>query len=581
MTSELIYAVSNSGMDIFPTNSRTQFSNKFPKEISTTHDDNALYLSVENLIMENTIIQYKNKRGLPDIIWKAPNSIKLFKMPERWFNTTQSMEMFLKREFKIISRYFSDSQDDIESKPILDISLKKDFFHLTMLKDVYTLICPQFYKFLGFSSLDNILKVDQHDGNQYYLIGGIRHTGNEPKYRHIVADKKFNINLFSPSMVQIVCKNIIPNLSGGGHNYIIESLSIDYNKRVTNFIPRSTKQYKINTTVLNNVSITLMDEYNLPINFISGVPTIIKLKLFEMSRNLTNFYIKATNTDSKETFRNNVCSSFYTKLPKEIFLNSGWKVGLSNIYLPKNIHNIYEPMNNLFIEEYVSSKTDSPAKVFQAKITPGYYDSSESLKRAINACLFLKIIGIRFHVNERNGRFFIASLRDFYDVSSDTIVKIKFHKKLLGVLGVTNDLLIGDTEDHVFLTFRFYKTVDAFNVMICERFSTVNSLHKDLIKHCFTAQPNLNFSISPWIFLYCTIVKPSITGHSSIPLLKIIPVDTDNHNKGHLIEFNNVEYFPLITDNFQIIHFELRNHDGDLLGMENGQVVLTLSFIEN
>ena len=187
-------------------------------------------------------------------------------------------------------------------------------------------------------------------------------------------------------------------------------------------------------------------------------------------------------------------------------------------------------------------------------------------------------------MNERNGRFFIASLRDFYDVSSDTIVKIKFHKKLLGVLGVTNDFLIGDTEDHVFLAFRFYKTVDAFNVMICERFSTVNSLHslhKDLINHCFTAQPNLNFSISPWIFLYCTIVKPSITGHFSIPLLKIIPVDTDNHNKGHLIEFNNVEYFPLITDNFQIIHFELRNHDGDLLGMENGQVVLTLSFIEN
>ena len=577
MTSELIYAVSNSSMDVFPTNSRTNFSNKFPKEISTIHDDNALYLSVENLILENTIVQYKNKKGLPDIIWKSSNSIKLFKMPERWFNTPQSMEMFLKREFKIISRYFSDSQDDIESKPILNISLKKDFFHLTMLKDVDTLIYPRFYKFLGFSSLDNILKVDQHDGNQYYLIGGIRHIRNETKYRHIAADKKFNINLFSPSMVQIVCKNIIPNLSGGGNNYILESLSIDYSKRVTNFNPRSTKQYKINTTVLNNVSITLTDEYNCPINFISGVPTIIKLKLFEMSRNLTNFYIKATNTDSKETFRNNVCSSFYTKLPKEIFLNNGWKVGLSSIYLPKNIHNIYEPMNNLFIEEYVSSKTDSPVKVFQTKITPGYYDSSKTLKRAINACLFLKKIGIRFHVNDRNGRFFIAG----YDVSSDTIFKIKFHKKLLGVLGVTNDFLIADTEDHVFLTFRFYKTVDAFDVMICERFSKVNSLHKDVIKYCFTAQPNLNFSISPWIFLYCTIVKPSITGHSSIPLLKIIPVDTDNHNKGHLIEFNNLEYFPLITDNFQIIHLELRNHDGDLLGMENGQVVLTLSFIES
>ena len=136
-------------------------------------------------------------------------------------------------------------------------------------------------------------------------------------------------------MIQIVCKNIIPNLSGGGHNYVIESLPIDHSKRVTNFSPRSNKKYKINTTSLSNVSITLTDENNLPINFISGVPTIIKLKMVEMSRNLSNFYIKATNTDSKETFINNACSSFYTKLPKEIFLNNCWKVGLSGIYIPK------------------------------------------------------------------------------------------------------------------------------------------------------------------------------------------------------------------------------------------------------
>ena len=173
------------------------------------------------------------------------------------------MEMFLNRKFKIISRYFSDSQGDTESEPILNISLQKDFFHLAMLKDVDTLIYPQLYTFLGFSNLDNILRIDKHNRNQYYLIGGINHIRNKTKYKHIVADKKFNINLFSPSMVQIVCKNIIPNLSGGGHNYIIESLPLDYSKRVTNFNPRSIKKYKINSVGLNNVSIILTDEYNL------------------------------------------------------------------------------------------------------------------------------------------------------------------------------------------------------------------------------------------------------------------------------------------------------------------------------
>lgn len=109
MTNEVMYALSNSSMDVFPTNSRTNLSNKFPKEISTTRDDNTLYPSVENLVMENTIVQYKNQKGLPDMIWKSSNLIKSFKMLVRWFNSPQSMEIFLKKEFKIISRYFSDS----------------------------------------------------------------------------------------------------------------------------------------------------------------------------------------------------------------------------------------------------------------------------------------------------------------------------------------------------------------------------------------------------------------------------------------------------------------------------------------
>ena len=126
------------------------------------------------------------------------------------------------------------------------------------------------------------------------------------------------------------------------------------------------------------MSIILTDEYNLTINVISGAPTIIKFQLIEMSRNLTNFYIRATNTDSNVIFINNICSSFYTKLPNETFLNNDWKVGLSSIYLPKNIHNVYEPMNKMIIEEYVSSKSGFPDKVLQLEMTSGYYDSSKT-----------------------------------------------------------------------------------------------------------------------------------------------------------------------------------------------------------
>ena len=97
----------------------------------------------------------------------------------------------------------------------------------------------------------------------------------------------------------------------------------------------------------------------------------------------------------------------------------------------------------------------------------------------------------------------------------------------------------------------------------------------------FENVPNLEFSIPPWFFLYCDIVTPTPFGHSSIPLLKIIPIENkDIHNlNGHFYDFDNFEYFPVQGDSIQILTFQLRSHDGHLVEfVGDGNVQLTLSF---
>ena len=81
-----------------------------------------------------------------------------------------------------------------------------------------------------------------------------------------------------------MCKNIKPNLSGNGYNFVIENLPIDSSLRVLEYRPRVKKLYRINSTDLKTLSIELLDEQGDLVKFISDVPTIVKLHVKEMSK---------------------------------------------------------------------------------------------------------------------------------------------------------------------------------------------------------------------------------------------------------------------------------------------------------
>ena len=76
--------------------------------------------------------------------------------------------------------------------------------------------------------------------------------------------------------------------------------------------------------------------------------------------------------------------------------------------------------------------------------------------------------------------------------------------------------------------------------------------------------------------MYCDIIQPSVTGHSTVPLLKIIPLNYQDFQRGHALEFETLEFSFLSFNSFQSVHVEIRNHDGTLLSTDNENLMLTL-----
>ena len=66
-----------------------------------------------------------------------------------------------------------------------------------------------------------------------------------------------------------------------------------------------------------------------------------------------------------------------------------------------------------------------------------------------------------------------------------------------------------------------------------------------------------------------------------VPLLKIIPSNAnanDHPGRACLLEFERLEYYGIQFNPIQLLEFELRTHDGDLLYFEKGETLLCLTF---
>ena len=236
-------------------------------------------------------------------------------------------------------------------------------------------------------------------------------------------------------------------------------------------------------------------------------------------------------------------------------------------------------MNTITISKYHYSDIRKDEEGFKVSIEPGYYNSPYSLCTSINTALAPTPLKINFH--EKTKRFYFTG--DDREKNSKCVFEVGFSRKLLGVMGNKPELLVNDiasnneiTESKILLKFRYQDDDNNSDILLCDTFSKLNRNSEIHSPFFFPSPPNLNFSISPWIFIYCNIIEPSITGHSRVSLLKIVPLSFKDFEKGHALEFETLEFARISLHYFQSLQFEIRNHDGTLLNTDDENLMLTL-----
>ncbi len=546
------YILSNACMDIFPANTRSTFSNTLTKQFNVNNvGSNSLWLAVDSITIENSIIQYIRTDSEHDIISlkkcnivnNCDSTLITFSLPKRCFENKHTFLSFFSHE--------------CIGKVLYDVKLVNGYINIET-DGEYVLISKRFYRFLGFTDTKKlwVLGKDLQDPriSKYYEKYYILDLGGNGR-KIFSADQPFDLNIFTPNLLKIISPNITSYECGGGYKNIMSIIPLSHSSSAITFIPAVTKFFKVNSDFLTNISVKIVDENDIPINFTVGPPTITKFQFKEMSNNSNNFYVQTSNNDSTNVFPDNSPSYFKSKLPKAINLQDKWLVALVSIYLPPKIINFSNPMTVIeIIKSNISNVNEIGIPNEKIVLPTKRCATIEELVTLLNSHLSEK--GIIFYYIQGKVRIEVETLND------TERYKLKLHNKLACMLGYSQEKLKHENDEHVVITF-------------------LSEDKKTFSMYQFDDAPNLEFSIPPWLFLYCNIVSPTNVGHLPVPILKIIPIQNKSIHKlnGVFTEFTNLEYFPTHANTFQTLSFQLRTHDGYFVHFDgNENVQLTLSF---
>lgn len=236
-------------------------------------------------------------------------------------------------------------------------------------------------------------------------------------------------------------------------------------------------------------------------------------------------YLSIMSNNSISHFPENTPSEFAVKLPREIFMNGKWRVGLAKIEYPHTWWNVPNSLNH-----WISIRR---RKKFTYILLPrGHYRSIESIIQHLNYAAHkkLKLNIVHFTYN-----------------SFSRLVQLEVASKVTLKIGRGLRVLFG-----------FKRNVFHRGLHIAKRSVDIHSSYLSL-------------------YVYCNLISPRIVGENMSQLLSIIPVHGVDGQQIHQ-RFENVQYFPLNVRTFETIRISIRDDQGNHIPFDRGYVLVTLHF---
>ena len=428
-----MFALSNSSTDIYPDNTRSSYTNKLPRTISVSKVGvNGLWLSLESLAIENSIIPYKKSEEADIITYEEIDvsnnkfqSYEEFFIPQQWFENTHAFISFL--QWECLSLFLKK------------VYLKNDAI-VIQTNGRKTLVSERFLQFLGFTEYNTANKIFKLGSvyfdsrlakfyKSYYIID----IGSQ--YNTLTANHILDLNIYKPQILKVVTPTIKEYICGGTYKNVLSVIPLDHSKSALTFTPSINQYFRANSDFISNIVIHFLDESDTPINFAVGPPTIVKIRFKEMDANTNTFYIQISSLDSSNIYVENHYSSFVSKLPKSIQLKDKWFVALSRIYLPPKILNIASHMNIIeFVIEPIEKSKSSMNRVLKTKLLPTFCSSISELLTLLNNSME------KSHVEFSKYKGKIQCVYNGKS-QSDEQYNLKPHKNLAGILGYRGDKL--------------------------------------------------------------------------------------------------------------------------------------------
>jgi len=213
-----------------------------------------------------------------------------------------------------------------------------------------------------------------------------------------------------------------------------------------------------------------------------------------------------------------------------------WKVAATEVTLSNCWFNITKDIGQM-----IFGFTSEPSPV-SVQIKAGYYETAESLMDAINVAMEASGSKGYFYKPEETKPDEIA-------LSLPPGEYVVLHRSLCTILGFEED------DNCMFIN----DSVGKNRLFVAQR-------------KCYTNRTLQN------IYVYCSIVKPSVVGDSAVPILRVFPANAAQHSTIIHHEFLHPHYRALETGDLSVIEIKLCDKYGNILTFHSGDVVLQLHF---
>ena len=86
------------------------------------------------------------------------------------------------------------------------------------------------------------------------------------------------MSLYHPYFTKVITPTIDSYLCGGRYKNFLSVIPVNGAKSTLKFIPTTKQYFKANTDFISNISVQLVEENGMPINFTICPPTITKIR---------------------------------------------------------------------------------------------------------------------------------------------------------------------------------------------------------------------------------------------------------------------------------------------------------------